>query len=86
MGEDFLHLVSGIRATVEAVDFLSLGDGDRVGHAIALGIDPQLWLDRTGERITVPRSEWLDNLVFAGTLLAGHPEHTALDATDLGSI
>lgn len=86
MGEDFLHLVSGIRATVEAVDFLSLGDGNRVGHAIALGIDPQLWLDRTGERITVPRSEWLDNLVFAGTLLAGHPEHTALDATDLGSI
>ncbi|NEH61726.1 hypothetical protein [Rhizobium ruizarguesonis] len=78
VGEDFLHLVSGIRATVEAVRFLSLGVGDRVGHATALGISPQLWLDRTGERIIVPRSQWLDNLVFAGYLLVGHPEHAAL--------
>lgn len=78
VGEDFLHIVSGIRATVEAVDFLGLRVGDRVGHATALGISPQLWLDRTGDRIVVPRSEWLDNLVFAGNFLAGSSEHTAL--------
>lgn len=78
VGEDFLHIVSGIRATVEAVEFLGLRVGDRVGHATALGISPQLWLDRTGDRIVVPRSQWLDNLVFAGKFLAGNSEHTAL--------
>ncbi|KIP98287.1 hypothetical protein RU07_22305 [Agrobacterium tumefaciens] len=78
VGEDFLHLVSGIRATVEAVRFLSLGVGDRVGHATALGISPKLWLRRTGERIILPSSQWLDNLVFAGYLLVSHPEHAAL--------
>lgn len=64
-GEDFRHLVSGIRAVDEAVRFLELSAGCRIGHATALGIDPDLWKQRTGRPILLPKTEWLDNLVYA---------------------
>nr|WP_321399150.1 hypothetical protein [uncultured Desulfobacter sp.] len=37
-GEDFAHLLSGVRTLFEAVEFLELQSGDRIGHATALGI------------------------------------------------
>lgn len=64
-GEDFLHLLSGIRAVSEAVNFLSLSGGNRVGHATAIGIDPQLWLNSMPSYIVMSRGEWLLNLIFA---------------------
>lgn len=65
VGEDFQHLLSGIRAVAEAVHFLSLRSGDRIGHATALGIDPNLWLARTAPRSVINRMEILDDAVFA---------------------
>ena len=38
VGEDFLHLLTGIRAVAEALTFLDLRSGDRVGHATALAL------------------------------------------------
>lgn len=64
-GEDFQHLVSGIRAVDEAVDFLQLSAGNRIGHATALGIDPKLWRVRNEEGVRILISEWLDTLVYA---------------------
>jgi len=69
-GEDFRHLLSGMRAVVEAVEFLDLRRGNRIGHATALGLDPALWWRRMGGRIVLARGEWLDNLVFAYAVLA----------------
>jgi adenosine deaminase len=70
-GEDYIHLVSGIRATEEALCFLPLYDGDRIGHATALGILPSLWFQRFRQKITIEIGEHLDNLVYAFTRLAG---------------
>lgn len=70
VGEDFRHLVSGIRAVVEAVTFLDLGAGDRVGHATALGIDPGLWLARSAPRLMMHRLDALDDAVFAHRALS----------------
>lgn len=64
-GEDFRHLLSGMRAVIEAVEFLGLQRGNRIGHATALGVDPALWWRRIGERVVMPREDWLDDLVFA---------------------
>ena len=64
-GEDFCHLVSGIRAVCEAVDFLELRGGDRIGHATALGVNPTLWLNSMPMQIAPTREEWLLNLLFA---------------------
>lgn len=64
VGEDFDHLVTGIRAVFDAVNFLDLKNGDRVGHATAIGIDPKLWLNSMPEKIFIKRIDWLDNLLF----------------------
>lgn len=82
-GEDFRHMLSGIRAVSEAVTFLEMTPGNRIGHGSALGIDPKLWRRRIGETIALPRLEWLDNLVFARSVLMDEGEvavATRLDA------
>jgi hypothetical protein len=68
-GEDFTHLLSGLRTIYEAATFLDMRTGDRIGHATAAGIDPELWINRMGSHLAMPRGEWLDNLVFAAHLL-----------------
>lgn len=63
-GEDFVHLLSGLRAVFEAVEFLEMIPGNRIGHATALGIEPVLWKKRIGPRIHIKQGEWLDNLIY----------------------
>ena len=70
-GEDFVHLASGIRATDEALTFLPLQEGDRLGHATALGIEPALWAERIGSQMVIGSAEHLDNMVYAHSRLAG---------------
>ena len=77
VGEDFCHLVSGLRAVYEAMEFLHLQSGDRLGHCTALGIAPMLWLEKNLEYCYISRGEWLDNLVFVWYLVKkGHLEMT----------
>lgn len=65
-GEDFVHILSGLRMVYEAVDFLEMQSGNRIGHATALGIEPELWNQRLYDsKLTIKKGEWLDNLVFA---------------------
>jgi hypothetical protein len=52
-GEDFAHLLTGLRHVHEAVDVLNLREGDRIGHGMALGIDPAGWARRIG-RVAMP--------------------------------
>lgn len=76
-GEDFYHLVSGIRAVCESVKMLGLQRGDRIGHAVALGVNPQLWMNTMPGMITPTRGEWLQDLIFTWHLLQrvhNHPE------------
>lgn len=63
-GEDFFHIVSGLRAIYEAIVFLELESGNRIGHATALGVSPQLWRERIGNELYISQGEWLDNLIF----------------------
>lgn len=64
VGEDFLDLADGLRAIDEAVNFLDLASGDRLGHALALGIDAEEWYASKNYRIVLPRQDYLDNLVW----------------------
>jgi hypothetical protein len=63
VGEDFVHLLSGLRRVDEAIRHVGLREGDRVGHAVALGVDPREWAGRGG-LIPVPREERLLDLVW----------------------
>lgn len=68
-GEDFHHLLSGLRTIYEAIYHLDLRAGDRLGHCTAVGIMPELWKSRIGRYCYIPTGEWLDNLVFAWAMI-----------------
>lgn len=63
-GEDFFHVLSGLRAIYEAVEFCELRKGDRIGHASAAGVDIEQWKEIIGESFFLPAGEWADNLLF----------------------
>ncbi len=64
VGEDFRHLLSGLRAIHEVLNFLNPRPGDRLGHATALALDPEVWAAHIGFQAVLPRLEWLDSLVW----------------------
>ncbi len=64
VGEDFLDVADGLRAIEEAVLFLNLDCGDRLGHALALGIDVKEWYQFKGYHIVLPMQDYLDNIVW----------------------
>lgn len=64
VGEDFLDITDGLRAIDEAVVFLNLRCGDRLGHALALGVDIDEWYQNKTHRIVLPKQDYLDNLVW----------------------
>lgn len=68
VGEDFRDILSGIRSIFEAVLFLNLREGDRVGHAIALGLDAEHFYARIG-MVELSYEELFDNMVFVYYLL-----------------
>lgn len=68
-GEDFFHIISGLRAVYEAVEFNNLGTGDRIGHATATGLSTCRWAKTIGAKMFIRRGEWLDNLIFTYHLI-----------------
>lgn len=70
-GEDFFHVLSGLRAIYEAMEYLGLKAGDRIGHATAAGVDVRLWKENIGERLWMRREDYLADLLFAYHLIAG---------------
>lgn len=76
-GEDYAHPLSGLRHVDETVVFCGMRDGDRLGHALALGIPPNEWLQRNGD-VALPLDEHVDNLVWAW--------HQATQLSDLDEV
>jgi adenosine deaminase len=70
VGEDYIHLLSGIRAIFEAITFLDLSSGNRIGHGTALGINPDIWKSRSLVPAVMTKGEWHDNLLFAWSILS----------------
>ncbi len=64
VGEDFLDIASALRAIDEAVNFLELDRGDRIGHALGLGVNPETHYKLKGKRIFISKQDRLDNLVW----------------------
>lgn len=64
VGEDFLDVIDGLRAIDEAVLFLNMDCGDRLGHALALGISVEDWYNSKAFHISLPQQDYLDNIVW----------------------
>jgi hypothetical protein len=70
-GEDFIHLLTGLRRLDDAVNYLRLEEGDRLGHAMSLGVNPSIWCDRVGH-VVQTREERLFDLVWEWSCYAKH--------------
>lgn len=68
-GEDFFHIISGLRAIYEAVEYNNLSCGDRIGHATASGISPEIWIRNVGEKLFIRQGDYLDDLLFTYHLI-----------------
>lgn len=64
VGEDFLDILDGLRAIEEAICFLNLQCGDRIGHALALGLNVETWYSRKNNYLILPAQDYLDNIVW----------------------
>lgn len=71
-GEDFTHVLCGMRAVYEAMRFLEMGSGDRIGHATAIGIDPEICCGETFTDILCQQGVWLDSLIWLTWMLYHH--------------
>lgn len=63
-GEDYLDIVDGLRAIDETVIFLNYKSGDRIGHALALGIDPMEYYRLKNNTLIMPKHDYIDNLAW----------------------
>jgi hypothetical protein len=66
-GEDFIHLLTGLRYIDETIECFDLREGDRLGHALALRIDPVDWCRRAGPT-TISLHDRLFDLVWEWTV------------------
>lgn len=61
-GEDFYSLIDGLRAIDETIRFLEYEQGDRLGHALALGVDPGEYYSSKNYVVLIPKQVHLDNI------------------------
>lgn len=72
VGEDFLDVLDGLRAIEEAITFIELKSGDRIGHALALGVDVQKWYMFKKMRVYLNSQDALDNIAFLYRMIMEH--------------
>lgn len=69
VGEDFRHLLSGVRRIYEVIHYMKFHVGDRIGHGLALGMDPYEW-NKRNPNVILPRIEVIENYVWAYKILS----------------
>ncbi|THF53133.1 hypothetical protein E6C50_02710 [Flavobacterium supellecticarium] len=76
-GEDFFDIVDGMRYIDECMFFLGMGQGDRFGHALAIGVDVHDYFELKCRKIMMTKHMILDNIVWllAKTKEFGLKEH-----------
>ena len=64
VGEDFFHVADGLYTLWTAITQLEMRSGDRLGHALALGVDVGWFNDRYGASTMMPAGLALDVLAW----------------------
>lgn len=64
VGEDFIDVADGLRAYDEVVKFMKFGEGDRLGHALVLGVDVSAYYKKRNYKIAMPLQLIIDNIVW----------------------
>lgn len=64
VGEDFFDIPDGLRAIDEALLFCNFSRGSRLGHALALGIDPEKYYAMKGYKVILSKQILLDDIAW----------------------
>lgn len=64
VGEEFKALESGIRNIDETIDYFEYRRGDRLGHALALGILTDEYYKKKRYKIVTSLQDYIDNIVW----------------------
>lgn len=64
VGEDFLDIADGLRAVEEAIIFLGLKHGDRIGHGLVLGTDIAKYYEKRYFTVCASKQVLLDNAAW----------------------
>ncbi len=72
VGEDNYDIVDGLRAIHEAILFLGLRSGSRLGHATMLGMKPNYYYEQKNKATTMPCQYFLDNVVWMYYYIQNH--------------
>lgn len=64
VAEEFLDIVDGLRALDECIKFLNFSHGDRIGHALALGINPISYYKSKDMILVLSKQDLLDNIAW----------------------
>jgi hypothetical protein len=83
VGEDFQDLTDGLRAIDEALRFLELQRGDRIGHALALGIDCKEYYIKKKNTVILSKQNILDDIVW---LMFKTKEYDIVVPTDINMV
>lgn len=80
-GEDYSHLINGLRHIDETVRYCAMRQGDRIGHALALGVMPDHWAKQQQQAFVTPEQDlwntvWL--LHYARKLSVSHHQASQL--------
>lgn len=69
VGEEFNTLCNGLRAIDEALDLLTMKRNDRLGHALALGLDPKEYFSDKRDVIISTCQDMIDDIVWLYDIL-----------------
>lgn len=64
VGEDFMDVADGLRAYDEVIRYLQFGEGDRLGHALVLGVDVVTYYQNRNYVVALPLQMVLDNVAW----------------------
>lgn len=64
VGEDFMDVIDGLRAVDEAIHFLQLQKGDRIGHGLVLGVEVGDYYELRNYTVVLSLQMQMDNAAW----------------------
>ncbi|MEO5330815.1 MAG: hypothetical protein H7839_02220 [Magnetococcus sp. YQC-5] len=74
-GEDYYHIVDGLRTMDSALSGLKMGAGDRIGHGLAAGRSVKHFDLEYGDSLSLPAGDAMDNLIWLYDQLTHLPQN-----------
>ncbi|MET7021326.1 hypothetical protein [Bacillus mycoides] len=82
VGEDFRHMITGLRHIDEVIEHFQYRSGDRIGHGIVLGVSATKWANKH-KVVVLPKNEYLDNMLWVWGMNREHNLKMHLESLEL---